>query len=463
MLSTCILLLLLVAPIDADTNASMPTDANQLSILSNLRGSTEMLEVAGFGFMDEPEEGEVRAEERGNMLFKPCTSAYRPCRNGYRMPSACAFPFKYNGVEYNECVPSSFGKDPWCSSSSTYRWWLIHGRRCVPCTEQSDLPEDATWKTIAKDFACVPVVITGGSMATRHRVFTYVNKFTPTEAQARFPLFSGGKWPGSVAIAGAVHTGHLSWDTRANAVFDWWTHDYNDPKSRVTLRNLLQFTSGFYTPLLAHGHLKIPCMRVWNFFDKTTTLEDCAREVYEKASFSESRLGKWADFQNYNSLHQVIALAMATKVTGLTPTAYLKKYLYEPAGMKQTTVYPVARPILSSFMVTTVDDYDSFLMKYLTYQILPKEIVDVIEADSGNGASKWINAMGHHTGDKINDWGGSIYASVDRKRQTYQLIAPPVKEYPGGAWSKWNVVHKEIEQLIEHIDSSHRRLAGSFV
>lgn len=206
-------------------------------------------------------------------------------------------------------------------------------------------------------------------------------------------------------------------------------------------------------------------MGIHRFLDKATTLEDCAKEVYEKASFSEDRVGAWPDDKNYNSMHQVIALAMATKKTGLSPSEYLQKYLYEPAGMTQTTVYPLARPILSAFMVTTVDDYDRFLMKYLTYQILPKEIVDVIETDSGSGAGSplYINAMGHHTDDTTHRWGGSLYASVDRKTQTYQLIAPPVKEYPRGAYGKWKVVHRMIDEVIDHIDSSHRRLAGSLV
>jgi len=288
------------------------------------------------------------------------------------------------------------------------------------------------------------------------RVFTFINGFTPTEAKARFPVLSGGKWPGSVAIAGAVHTGHLSWGTRAAEVFDWWTKDSADPKSRVTLRHLLQFSSGFYM-----GDVQIPCMR--HAFGSTATMEGCAKEVYEKAGFSEDRLGKWSDKLNYNSLHQVVALAMATKRTGLSPPEYLQRYLYDPAGMTHTTVYPLAQPILSAFMVTTVDDYDSFLWRYLTYKILPKEIVDVLEADSGNGAGSWINAMGHHTEGAVHDWGGSIWASVDRETQSYQLIVPPMKEYPTGGWGKWNKVHRLIENVIQHIDASHRRLASSFV
>merc|ERR1712029_680937 len=107
--------------------------------------------------------------------------------------------------------------------------------------------------------------------------------------------------------------------------------------------------------------------------------------------------------------------AMATKRTGLGPSDYLQKYLYGPAGMTQTVVYPTVRPILSSFMRTTLDDYDNFLFKYTTYQILPKKIVDELEADNGNCVDTQfylcMNAMGVKTEGSLRHWGGSLYAS----------------------------------------------------
>merc|ERR1719210_3198700 len=103
---------------------------------------------------------------------------------------------------------------------------------------------------------------------------------SPETTRTTFPAASSGKWPGTVAIAGAVHTGHLSWDTRAAEVFEWWTSDPEDPKSRVSLRNLLQFSSGFYAKRRERkGGFTIPCMKIRNF-RKPTTMEECAKEVY---------------------------------------------------------------------------------------------------------------------------------------------------------------------------------------
>merc|ERR1712029_56240 len=139
-----------------------------------------------------------------------------------------------------------------------------------------------------------------------------------------------GKWPGTVAIAGAVNDGHLSWDTRAGEVFSWWTRNPNDPKFAVTLKHILQFVDGFYLYSPFMGHLQIPCMQLNNIGDEFTSLEDCAKQIYVLAQFSTSRVGHWpADNKNYNSLHQVLALAMATKTPGLKPAAYLDKYLYK--------------------------------------------------------------------------------------------------------------------------------------
>merc|ERR1712048_369284 len=111
------------------------------------------------------------------------------------------------------------------------------------------------------------------------------------------------------------------------------TKDATDLRSTVTLRNLLQFMSGFYLPLvmgtLTMGHVMIPCMsQAAMIVDHFTTMEECAKQVYDFANFDPNRLGKWPDNLNYNSLHLVIAMAMAVKATGLAPADYLDKYLY---------------------------------------------------------------------------------------------------------------------------------------
>ena len=63
------------------------------------------------------------------------------------------------------------------------------------------------------------------------------------KASKLLPMASASKFPAAIAIAGAVADGHLTFDTRAGDVFSWWSSSDADPRSKVTLRQLLSFTS----------------------------------------------------------------------------------------------------------------------------------------------------------------------------------------------------------------------------
>ena len=55
--------------------------------------------------------------------------------------------------------------------------------------------------------------------------------------------------------------GHLTFDTKANEVFPWWTKEDSDQRSMITLRHLLSFTSGFYWEDPS-GFVPLACARV---------------------------------------------------------------------------------------------------------------------------------------------------------------------------------------------------------
>merc|ERR1712107_866132 len=114
-----------------------------------------------------------------------------------------------------------------------------------------------------------------------------------------------------------------------------------------------------------------------------------------------------------------------TKKTGLKPSKYLEKYLYEKAGMKNTVVHPMDSPIISGFMTTTIDDYDSFLRKYISYEILPQDMVEEIEAYSGNRAPWFTNAMGIYRSGSCRFWGGSLWLQLIGPQKHTCLLHPP--------------------------------------
>ena len=53
------------------------------------------------------------------------------------------------------------------------------------------------------------------------------------------------KWPAAVMVSGLVANGTLSFDDLASKHLPFWTRDQADTRSRVTLRHLLTFTSGY--------------------------------------------------------------------------------------------------------------------------------------------------------------------------------------------------------------------------
>eukprot|EP00035_Acanthoeca_spectabilis_P006887 m.130310 g.130310 ORF g.130310 m.130310 type:complete len:184 (+) comp13709_c0_seq1:197-748(+) len=73
-------------------------------------------------------------------------------------------------------------------------------------------------------------------------LFTYVSPgFSMT---TRVEGASLSKWPSAVMISGLVADGILSYDDLASKYLPYWSTEKNDPRSRVTLRSLLSFTSG---------------------------------------------------------------------------------------------------------------------------------------------------------------------------------------------------------------------------
>merc|ERR1719510_152245 len=101
-----------------------------------------------------------------------------------------------------------------------------------------------------------------------------------------------------------------------------------------------------------------------------------------------------------------------------------------------TKTWVISYPSVAASMLSTPKDIDSFLQRYLSYDILPKEIVDVIETPSlvaskpdwgmglycGNGRyspqedlpnTGWT--MSSHTHSVDCGWGGTLWASVNRE------------------------------------------------
>ena len=195
------------------------------------------------------------------------------------------------------------------------------------------------------------------------------------------------KWPAAIMLTGLVNDGTMRFDDRVNKYLSWWSTDQNDPRSRITLRHLLSFTSGYSTD----GFVP-PWVKCDGFME-------CARALYKHSSQHTEEPGtKWA----YLSCHLQFAGAMAVAASGSDIQALFKKYLYQPFNMTRTTWTPLLDPQLATGITTTGDDFEQLLRRLLSYEVLPKGILDQMETDysqppvepSGDG---WFGhyGMGH--------------------------------------------------------------------
>ncbi len=200
---------------------------------------------------------------------------------------------------------------------------------------------------------------------------------------------STSKWPIATMFTNMVNGGIFpNLDVKPNEYLEWWTKNTSDPRSRVTLRNFLSFTSGFgggapgvetktRKGLRGLDSQKLgddpACMS--NF---TYDFSECAMEIYEKVKL-EGEPGK---VFAYNSYHFQLAGAMAVKASGKDIQTLVKEYLLDPFSMGNTNcMQGVSNPELAVCFETTGSDYSNFLSRLLTYAIIPKELTDQMELD----------------------------------------------------------------------------------
>ena len=84
-------------------------------------------------------------------------------------------------------------------------------------------------------------------------------------------IASATKWLAAMVIMDLVEQGVMSLDDRPQDYLAWWTTDPADPRSAITLDQLLSFTAGFDT-----GPEDASCVT-----DGSITLDDCARAFYD--------------------------------------------------------------------------------------------------------------------------------------------------------------------------------------
>ncbi len=183
-------------------------------------------------------------------------------------------------------------------------------------------------------------------------VFTYSRgAFTP---QTVVPIASSTKWLTAAVIMTLVEQGVLALDDHPQDYIDWWTADPADPRSQITLAQLLSFTSGF--------HEDPRCL-----LSGRSSIDDCARLIY--ANWHAYAPGTT---YYYSSTHMEIAGLMAQNATGVPFGELFTTLLADPLDMPNTAYLrpSASHPLLAGGAESSAEEYSRFLQALFTGVVL---------------------------------------------------------------------------------------------
>lgn len=147
-----------------------------------------------------------------------------------------------------------------------------------------------------------------------------------TDADKVYPLASASKWWTSLTALKMVEAGDLALTDHPQAHLPWWTDDPEDPRSAVTLEQLLSFTSGFEGDSgLDPRRPGISCVG-----DSEVTLEGCAQAIY---SDPELFLHSPGSAFYYGPAHMHIAGAMMEASAETPWPALFRRHVGDPLGL----------------------------------------------------------------------------------------------------------------------------------
>ena len=235
------------------------------------------------------------------------------------------------------------------------------------------------------------------------------------------PIASATKMLAGITILRLVEAGKLRLDDHPQRYLPFWTSDTADARSRVTLAQLLSFTSGFNVP-----ETDDRCIT-----DGAATMQACAKEFFERGLDTEPG----AAFA-YGPAHLQIAGAMAEAATGKRFQDLFSLEVAAPAGMSNNTElrFPgPENPRLSGGGFATPDDYGRFLSALLDGRLLRD--IATYTADRTNGLPMINSPMGstsswHYALASWRECDGPVYSGG--------CAAESVVSSPGAfGWTPW--------------------------
>jgi hypothetical protein len=186
---------------------------------------------------------------------------------------------------------------------------------------------------------------------------------------------SASKLMASLAIWTLIQEGKMSITDRPQQYLSWWTNDTtNDPRARVTLSDLLSFTSGFS-----------------NEYDcPTQTMEECVQLIYNNGTVTEP-----GAVYHYAGDHLQVAGLMAIKAAGYSRWVDLwNDRVKTPTGTTGFTAWTPSTSTNSRVaggLTTNHNTYQSLFMGFYEPSILNQTTLNMMQQDRTPASSVTID------------------------------------------------------------------------
>jgi CubicO group peptidase (beta-lactamase class C family) len=186
-------------------------------------------------------------------------------------------------------------------------------------------------------------------------------------------IWSSSKILSAAAIMREVEKGTVELDVPIHTYLPYWTRDETDARSRITLRHLLGFSSGYVNLGQIQG-----CVRPSTCVGGN--IQECVEAVYNEIDHVHEP-GKEI---HYNSLHLQIAGAVLERATGTPIMQTIRDNVFSVVGMESAEYSQWGteeNPCLAGGIKTTPRDYTAFLDAYTAGEIVSQETVDIMGTD----------------------------------------------------------------------------------
>jgi CubicO group peptidase (beta-lactamase class C family) len=286
-----------------------------------------------------------------------------------------------------------------------------------------------------------------------HGAVVHDAAFGSYTADTRIPIASASKWLTAAAIMNLVEAGAL----RLDAPISQYLPQFTGAKARITLRQLLAFTSGLRPDPICTSHASF-------------TLASCTDWIASRPLAAP--VG--TQFR-YGSGHLVVAARIAEVVTGRPWVTVFYEQVARPTGLGSTFFAGGANPNPAGSALSSLSDYTRFLRMIWNRgvidgrRVLAASSVAEMERDQTNGAAmvgasphrkdlgsryglgEWYDALGPAPGAyEVNSPGAfGFHPWLDRSRDVYGVYAvldqAQDAEAGSGGWQVKQAVRAAID------------------